>query len=111
MRLEFNTRRIFMLKQLAQVPGFEFHQPRGAFYVLPRVTNILGKLTPAGDLLRNDVDVANYLLDTALVALVPGTPFGAPGHLRLSYALNTERLGKAIDRIGEAVAALRDPGA
>ncbi|MBU1070581.1 pyridoxal phosphate-dependent aminotransferase [Myxococcota bacterium] len=111
MRLEFNTRRIFMLKQLALVPGFEFHQPRGAFYVLPRVTNILGKLTPAGDLLRNDVDVANYLLDTALVALVPGTPFGAPGHLRLSYALNTERLGKAIDRIGEAVVVLRDPGA
>jgi aspartate aminotransferase len=110
MRLEFNNRRSFMLKQLANVPGFEFHQPRGAFYVLPRVTNILGKITPDGGLMRNDVDVANYLLDTALVALVPGTPFGAPGHLRLSYALNTERLGKAIDRIGEAVLALKDPG-
>jgi len=110
MRQEFNTRRLFMLKQLAAVPGFEFHQPRGAFYVLPRVTNLLGKMTPGGVFLRNDVDVANYLLDTALVALVPGTPFGAPGHLRLSYALNTERLGKAIDRIGEAVVNLKDPG-
>jgi aspartate aminotransferase len=110
MRDEFNVRRSFMLKQLANVPGFEFHQPRGAFYVMPRVTNILGKITPAGDFLRNDVDVANYLLDTALVALVPGTPFGAPGHIRLSYALNTEKLGLAIDRIGEAVVALKDPG-
>lgn len=111
MRLEFNTRRLFMLKQLTNVPGFEFHQPRGAFYVLPRVTNILGKITPDGGLLRNDVDVANYLLERALVALVPGTPFGAPGHIRLSYALNCERIEAAVTRIGEAVAALREPGA
>ncbi len=110
MRHQFGLRRAFMLKQLGLVPGFEFHQPRGAFYVLPRITQLLGKMTPAGDLLRNDVDLANYLLDTALVALVPGTPFGAPGHIRLSYALNTERIERAIMRIADAVMNLRDPG-
>lgn len=110
MRQEFNRRRRFMFERLATISGFEFHHPRGAFYVLPRVANILGKLTPQGDLLRNDIDVANYLLDQALVAVVPGTPFGAPGHIRLSYALSTERIGQAVERIGEAIHALREPG-
>ncbi len=110
MRHKFSVRRKFMLNKLAAVPGFEFHRPKGAFYVMPRVSKLMGKLTPDGELIRTDTDLAMYLLEKALVAVVPGTPFGAAGHIRISYAVDTEHLEKALDRIGEAVMDLRDPG-
>ena len=110
MRQKFNERRNFMLKQLSLSSNFQIHQPKGAFYVLPRINLLLGKITPSGELLRSDVDVANYFLDRAYVASVPGTPFGAPAHMRFSYALELKVLEKALDRIMEAVLDLREPG-
>ncbi|MBU1218966.1 pyridoxal phosphate-dependent aminotransferase [Myxococcota bacterium] len=107
----FASRRTTMLEELPKITDFEFHQPRGAFYVLPRIGKVLGKLTPKDELLRTDIDFANYLIDEAGVALVPGTPFGAPSHIRLSYALNNDRIAAAIQRIGNATASLREPGA
>ncbi|MBN2725624.1 MAG: pyridoxal phosphate-dependent aminotransferase [Deltaproteobacteria bacterium] len=107
---QFVSRRNYMLKHLSRLENFEFHHPRGAFYVLPRISNLLGKITPTGDLLKTDVDLANYFLDQSGVALVPGTSFGAPSHIRLSYALNNDRIEDALNRIAEAVIQLREPG-
>jgi aspartate aminotransferase len=110
MRQEFNARRIYIIKQLSKLESFEIHNPRGAFYILPRISKLLGKLTPGGDLLKTDIDVANYFLGKAYVATVPGSPFGAPNYIRLSYALNIEKIEKAVNRIIEAVLDLREPG-
>ncbi|MBU1238788.1 pyridoxal phosphate-dependent aminotransferase, partial [Myxococcota bacterium] len=110
MRLEFSERRNHIIKLLSKLESMEIHQPRGAFYVLPRVSKLLGKITPNGDLLRTDMDLATYFLERSMVATVPGTPFGAPSHIRFSYALSMERIETAINRITEAVLDLRDPG-
>jgi aspartate aminotransferase len=110
MRHEFSNRRNFMFKALGKLESFEFHHPKGAFYVLPRITKLLGKITPEGRLLKTDMDLAVYFLDKAYVATVPGTPFGAPGHIRLSYALNIDKIEKATNRITEAILELREAG-
>ncbi|MGM0596364.1 MAG: pyridoxal phosphate-dependent aminotransferase [Myxococcota bacterium] len=110
MREKFNSRRRFMVKNLSTLESLEFSHPKGAFYVMPRVSKLLGKITPKGELLRTDVDVAHYFLEKAYVGTVPGTPFGLPSHIRLSYALKMEKLKKAVDRIAEAILDLREPG-
>ncbi|MDA3864806.1 MAG: pyridoxal phosphate-dependent aminotransferase [Deltaproteobacteria bacterium] len=110
MREKFNSRRKFMIKNLSTLESLEFSHPKGAFYVMPRVSKLLGKITPKGDLLRTDVDVSHYFLEKAYVGTVPGTPFGLPSHIRLSYALKMEKLKKAVDRIAEAILDLREPG-
>ncbi len=110
MRQEFSNRRNNVIRLLDKLDSMEMHQPRGAFYVLPRISKLLGKITPSGELLRTDMDFATYLLERSHVAVVPGTPFGAPSHIRLSYALSMEKLEQAINRITEAVLDLRDPG-
>jgi aspartate aminotransferase len=53
--------------------------------------------------LEDDVAVANYLLDEARCAVVPGTAFGAPGHLRISYATSEAQIDEGLRRIGAAV--------
>jgi aspartate aminotransferase len=57
--------------------------------------------------IRSASDFARYLLDTAKVAVVPGEGFGAPDHIRLSYAMSLEAIDKGMTRIGEAVRRLR----
>jgi len=54
--------------------------------------------------IRDDVELATWLLENAGVAVVPGTPFGAPGHLRLSFATSMENLQTCIRRIKNAIA-------
>jgi len=96
MRNEFKRRRDLITSYLNQVKGFTAPTPQGAFYAFPRVS------VPS----MSDVDVAFYLLEKAGVALVPGSFFGAPGFLRLSYASSTENLKSAGERIIEAMAQL-----
>ena len=81
--------------------------PEGAFYVFPKVRGLYGKTTPDGKLLTSGDDVADYLLATQKVAVVPGSGFGADDYVRLSYATSRATLEKGIARITEAVAALK----
>jgi len=105
MREAFSERRNKLVHGLRALPGVKCAMPEGAFYALPDVSAWLGK--KAGDrTLRTDEDVAGWLLDTAQIAVVPGGAFGAPGHLRLSYAVSVEQIEKALDRIARAVAQL-----
>lgn len=100
MRREFQTRRDLMVEQLNQIPGLTVTRPEGAFYVLPDVKAYLGRT------FATDADLARHLLEGALVATVPGSVFGAPGHIRLSYATSQDDIVKGVGRIAEALQVL-----
>jgi aspartate aminotransferase len=92
MRAVFAERRELICRLAAEIRGFKFMKPQGAFYLFPDV-NALG----GGD------RVAQYLLDEAHVAVVPGSAFGCPDCIRLSYAISTAEIIEAMRRIKEAV--------
>lgn len=104
---EFAARRRLMVDGLNGISGIRCRMPEGAFYAFPSVAGLIGKTTPDGKRLETDVDVTSYLLDAARVAVVPGTAFGAPGYVRLSYAASQQQITTGVSRIATAVAALR----
>lgn len=105
MRAAFARRRAALVEGLNAIDGFSCRTPEGAFYAFPSVAGLLGRRR--GDrVLTDDLAVAAYLLDEASCAVVPGSAFGAPGHLRLSYAVSDEGIEEGLARIQAAVAAL-----
>ncbi len=109
MRARFEERRDRLVAGLRALPGVRCSLPEGAFYAFADVTAWLGSTAPGGCALATDDAVAAWLLDTAHVAVVPGTAFGAPGHLRLSYAVSLDSIDEALRRIAAAVATLTAP--
>lgn len=102
MREAFSARRTLMLQGLASVPSVEVDPPDGAFYVLVDVSAYTG----AGANHSDDVAIATWLLEEKCVATVPGTAFGAPGFLRLSYAADEQTITEGCRKIAEAMAGL-----
>lgn len=102
MRIEFEKRRNYIVERLNKIHGIECLIPSGAFYVFPNVSKLLGKKYN-GKLINTDVELTDYLLDQAKVAVVPGTAFGASGYIRLSYATSMENIQKGLDRIESAL--------
>jgi aspartate aminotransferase len=106
MRAHFQRRRDLMVAGLEGLPGVSCRTPEGAFYAFADFRGVLGK--SFGDrVIETDEDLANYLLDEAHVAGVAGTPFGAPGFLRLSYAVSDDDIRGGIAAIGAALAKLQ----
>jgi aspartate aminotransferase len=97
----FKERHDFVVAALNRIPGITCLPADGTFYCFPHVQPVIGKLDGVG----NDVELAEYLLDRAGVALVPGTAFGAPGYMRLSFATGLDTLKEALDRLGTALTA------
>jgi len=104
MRDSLQARRDHLVAGLSSIEGLRVPRPDGAFYVFVSVHGLLGSATSRG--LADDVAVAQYLLDSARVATVPGSAFHAPGYLRLSYATSQAELERAISRIRHAIASL-----
>ena len=105
MRDAFARRRNLMVEGLRTLPGVTCRTPEGAFYAFADFSAYVGK--KAGALtLATDEDVASYLLDEAHVATVGGTPFGAPGYLRLSYAVGDDDIRGGIEAMRVALAKL-----
>ena len=104
---EFAARRELMVNGLNGIPGIHCRMPEGAFYAFPSVKGLFGKKTASGAVLDDDMAVASWLLEDAKSAVVPGSAFGAPGYVRLSYATSRELISKGIERIAAAVATLR----
>ncbi|HOA82567.1 MAG TPA: pyridoxal phosphate-dependent aminotransferase [Thermodesulfovibrio thiophilus] len=102
MRKEFEKRRNFLVQELNRIPGVSCKMPKGAFYVFPNISNIFGKKIDK-NIINSSMDLSIYLLEKALVALVPGSAFGAEGYIRISYATSMENLSKGIDRISKAL--------
>jgi aspartate aminotransferase len=98
----FQARRDAVVRDLNEIDGIECNMPNGAFYVFPSCTKFYGKKTPQGNVIKNDNDFCAYLLEEALVAVVPGIAFGAEGFFRISYAASDEFLKDAILRIKNA---------
>ncbi|HKA86657.1 MAG TPA: pyridoxal phosphate-dependent aminotransferase [Haliangiales bacterium] len=107
MRREFDRRRVRMLELLRAVPGVTCFEPRGAFYCFPDVSAYVGRRPRGGGApIADDVALCDYLLDAGRVAVVPGSGFGAPGFVRLSYATSMDHIVGGIERMTEALAAL-----
>lgn len=96
---EFDKRRKYLVAELNAIDGVSSTTPTGAFYAFPNTSGIYGR----SDKVKNSSDLANYLLEEALVALVPGDAFGADDHIRISYATSIEDIEKAVSRIKEAL--------
>lgn len=106
MRVAFQKRRDVMLNKLSKIEGAAVNKPGGAFYIFPSVKGLLGKQYN-GKKLEGSMDVVQYFLAEAMVALVPGIAFGMDNNIRLSYAYSEKELTKAADRIAAAVAKLK----
>lgn len=106
MSLTFKKRRDFMVDALSKIKGFNTNVPQGAFYIFPEISYFFGK-TDGNSTIRNSDDFAMFLLNTAHVAIVPGSAFGAPDYIRFSYAASDEQLKDATERIAKAVELLK----
>lgn len=93
MREAFDKRRQTMVSMLREAAGVKVHEPEGAFYVFPNVEGLLGGDYPTAD------SLAEGLLEEEGIAVVSGESFGAPGHIRLSYALSDEDLERGVSRM------------
>jgi aspartate aminotransferase len=100
MAAEYRQRHDFIVDALNDVPGFACRPGEGTFYVFPFVTGAIDSLG-----IEDDVGFVELLLNKADVACVPGSAFGAPGYIRLSFACSMPELQEAIDRIKRAVTA------
>jgi aspartate aminotransferase len=102
MREVFAARRKRMVDGLNAIPGIRCDLPRGAFYAFPNVTGLYG-IRHAGRTLASDEDVVLWQLDVCGIAAVAGTPFGAPGHVRFTYAAAESVIDEALALLGQAV--------
>lgn len=105
---EFALRAAHIHKRMAALPGVKCPRPTGAFYVFPDISEAaFGKLDPAGKVITTAQAFAESLLEHAKVAVVPGEDFGAPNHVRLSFATSMALIDKGMDRFEAFVAALK----
>jgi aspartate aminotransferase len=98
MRSAFDRRRKTIVSMLGEIDGVVCPMPEGAFYAYPSVKGLLGR-TYDGRVIGSSAELAEYILDQAEVAVVPGEAFGTPGYLRLSYALGDDDLVEGITRL------------
>ncbi|MGZ8434552.1 MAG: pyridoxal phosphate-dependent aminotransferase [Candidatus Binatia bacterium] len=102
---EFHKRRAVIVELLNAIAGIHCLKPAGAFYVFPNIAALIGK-SANGKKLNSPCDVADYLLEEAKVAGVPGEDFGSQQHIRFSYATSLPDIEKGCTRIRDAVAKL-----
>ena len=91
-------RRDHLVERMNKIEGVSCIKPEGAFYVMMNLEQIIGKQID-GQTIHNGDDFAKLLLEKSLVAVVPGSGFGAPNFVRLSYAISTENIVTGMDRL------------
>lgn len=104
MRNAFDRRRKTMTSMLNAIDGVRCAIPEGAFYCFPNVTGLLGR-SIGGRIATTSAELAETLLETIKIAVVPGEAFGTPGFFRLSYALGDDDLAEGLERFAALVAA------
>ncbi|UCC15181.1 MAG: pyridoxal phosphate-dependent aminotransferase [Gammaproteobacteria bacterium] len=95
----FKQRHDYLVAELNEIPGFRCLPGAGTFYAFPDITGALETLPD----ISGDIPFSEFLLEKAEVAVVPGSAFGAPGHIRLSFACGEETLETAVGRIRSAL--------
>ena len=91
-----------MVQKIKTIPHVSCLEPNGAFYVFLDISRLFG-CTYEGQKIANSMDFATLLLEKAHVALVPGSAFGAPAYVRLSYALSLEQAQKGLTRLEQFI--------
>jgi aspartate aminotransferase len=91
----FKERHDFIIKALKEIDGIEILESEGTFYTFPDMNNIINKLQN----ISNDIELAEFFIEEAGVAMVPGSAFGVPGCMRISFATNMENIKEGIKRI------------
>lgn len=103
---EFKERRDIIFKLLSEIPDLRIHKPEGSFYIFPDFSRYLNR--KVGDrIIKDTLDLADYLLQEARVGVVPGEAFGASGYLRFSFATSRENIKEGIKNIKEALMKLK----
>ena len=95
----FRERHDFVVERLNKMDGVNCLESDGTFYAFADFRHVIA----SNDGINNDIELADYLLNEAKVALVPGSAFGAEGYLRISYATSMEMLEQALARIAETL--------
>jgi aspartate aminotransferase len=106
MNQAFKERHDYIVKALNTLPGVSCIPASGAFYAFADVRGAMKNLG-----MRDDNTFCEYLINKAGIAVVAGSPFGAPGHMRLSFACSLDTLQKAIQRIGAVLPEAKAPAA
>ncbi len=102
----FHERRDYLVRALKEMDGLQCLMPDGAFYVFPNISRLYGK-SLEGKRIENSNDFCTMLLETDLVAAVPGSAFGAPDNMRLSYATSMDQIKLAVERIQHFISRLQ----
>ena len=102
---EFCRRRNFMVDRINSIPGLSCRLPKGAFYVMMNIKEIIGK-SYKGQIIDGSLSFSDLLLDARMVTVVPGIAFGADNYVRLSYAVSMDNIEKGLDRIEEFISEL-----
>jgi len=103
MRQVFDRRRLLIHRMLNECEGVTCVEPEGAFYAFPSVRALLGRRV-AGALVHTSDELAQVAINEAKVAVVPGEAFGAPGYLRMSYALGDDSIVEGVTRLAKLFA-------
>ena len=103
---KFLHRRDYMIDLMKDIPGFVTNVPEGAFYLFPDVSAYFGK-TFNGQEIKDAVDLCDFLLNEAHVAIVPGSAFGSPECIRISYAASDNEIKEAVSRIKNSLLKLK----
>jgi len=98
----FGQRRNYIVDRLNKIPGVFCYKPVGAFYVFPNFSSYYGK-SYQGKKIENSTHLADFFLDVARVAVVPGVEFGADPFERLSFATSMENIKEGLNRIEESL--------
>lgn len=101
MVVAFKERHDYVVNALNAMPGVECIESDGTFYAFPSFQGVIDRL----DGIDDDLQLGEYLIENAGVALVPGSAFGTPGHMRLSFATSMENLENAMQRIADCISA------
>ncbi len=94
----FKTRHDFVLESLLKIDGVACLPSQGTFYIFPNMQGVMDRLG-----IKTDVEFSEFLIEKAKVALVPGSAFGASGHVRISFATSMANLEKAMERLHEVL--------
>lgn len=97
----FKERHDFVHKKLNEINGITCLPSQGTFYIFPSMQGVIERL----DEVHNDVELAEFALDKAGIAMVPGSAFGAPGHMRISFATSMDALEQAMDQLAASLSA------
>ena len=95
---QYKLRHDYLCSALNDIDGFKTTPGTGAFYLFPDVTNVIEQIG-----FSDDVELSQYLIEKANVAVVPGSAFGSPGYIRLSYATSLELIKEAVKRISNSL--------